>query len=269
MFDTDIERQMFTFATSRGNANLKIKPVPLPISRERIRDLGQQLTGEDRALWYYLYLTGCRISEAVGDPKNKQTGVTWNNIEPRPEHNLILVFCQTEKNKKAPFRKLPITMNPATIDGEMANEFFEFAKTKVNEKQIFSLTRQKAFNHFHKLKINVEAIENIFDPKNRRMIVIQDWRPHPHFLRHCRLTHLVELEEYQYDVLKLTAFAGWTNMVMATTYVHFNWRMLAEPIISNNTTNLTEQKQPEQPQALNSSENFKIPTQNALGETQT
>jgi len=45
---------------------------------------------------------------------------------------------------------------------------------------------------------------------------------HPHFLRHCRLTHLSN-PPYRYDHVRLMKFAGWTSTQQADRYIHTRW----------------------------------------------
>ena len=54
-------------------------------------------------------------------------------------------------------------------------------------------------------------------------------RPYyPHFLRHCRLSHLAE--HHHFDAIKLMYWAGWTDPKLANIYVRMDWRALAEAI---------------------------------------
>ena len=50
----------------------------------------------------------------------------------------------------------------------------------------------------------------------------------PHYLRHCRLTHMVQL--YNYSIPQLIEFAGWSNSAPAMRYIHLDWRDQAEAI---------------------------------------
>lgn len=220
------ESLMQAYKYKNGNKYEKVKPIPIPTTQEVILRAGQEcLSGEDRALWFYLYLTGCRISEAVGN-KGKRAGIRLDNIS-HPNDSITVIRAYTEKNRRLPFRNLPI-QNTGT-EGIMTKEFLDFANTTQGNSQIFTLSRQRAFNHFHdNIKIDVEAIFDLHKPDIRRIELVKDWNPSPHYLRHCRLTHLVEL--YNFDYMKLMAFAGWSNPMLAMTYVHFNWRMLAEPM---------------------------------------
>lgn len=228
------EKIMKAYTGQGGETKYRKKPVPLPVKKEILLELAENFLTDEQslALWCYLYLTATRISEPLGQKKNNRRGLAFRDLEIIPDKKLIIVTSYTEKNHNVPFRKIPIALVNSTEE-RMAKHFMNYATTRAEADQLFTFTRQKAYNEFtRKITMQVDAIENLFDPQNRRITTLEDFRPNPHYLRHCRLTHLVE--DYHYDSLKLMSFAGWSSPAMASTYVHFDWQSLVEPLISKN-----------------------------------
>ena len=238
-YNGDFESLMRAVNTKGGHAKHKIKPVPMTISLEKVWALGVGLKHpEYQALFFLLYLTGQRISEALGSP-GIRTGIKYTDFS-RPNADFLVVRSYTEKNRLVPMRNIPIRLGG--IEKNMSEIVMAFAEQRQNAKQIFSCTRQAACMYFrYHLRFTVEAFGNINDPKNRKMIEIE-YRLNPHYLRHCRITHLVEL--YDYDHYKLTYFAGWGSTSLASIYVHFNWRMLAKPMMESMQINETKELKP-------------------------
>lgn len=89
-----------------------------------------------------------------------------------------------------------------------------------SEDHIFNISRTNAWNRLAKVEISTRAIQG--------KDIIEDYVKgvNPHYLRHCRLTHLVQT--YGFNELQLMRFAGWTNTKPAIVYVHLNWMDLAK-----------------------------------------
>jgi hypothetical protein len=55
--------------------------------------------------------------------------------------------------------------------------------------------------------------------RGRREVVLREhFYGHPHYLRHCRLTHISNT--FGFDIHALITYAGWSNMMPAIIYVH-------------------------------------------------
>ena len=68
----------------------------------------------------------------------------------------------------------------------------------------------------------------MFNPKTKKYEEEdQRFNIHPHWLRHSRLTHMVNI--YKYNVPQLVEFAGWTDPKPAMIYI----RMRPEDLITD------------------------------------
>lgn len=138
-----------------------------------------------RAWCSALYATGGRINEVIKLTKN----------DLRKEENFLLISLWTEKNKKHPTRILPI---PLDKEKWLTDPIITLAEV---------IPSMRLFN---------------FSDRWGREIVHRYFDCHPHFLRHCRLTHLVSL--FQADAFRLQLWAGWSSPTPANAYVHLNWQ---------------------------------------------
>lgn len=201
---------------------LQIKKKPIPFPLETIKDI--ELIGKNyelentKFLFYWLYLTGQRITEAL---KLKRKDVWFSTQEGK---DFIVVSSITEKNKIQPRRVIPIPLfgeekNMAEfvwqkIENLHATSPLFFAKNK-------EMTRTNAWNYLAKQQIEVPAI----DPKTREIISYK-MKIFPHYLRHCRASHVAMF--YNYDIYRLMQFFGWSTPKTATVYATLNWKSLAE-----------------------------------------
>lgn len=193
------------------------KPVPEAMTMKEIESFRHTYAGEDQAVFNFCYLTGARVSEALACRKQ--------DIQVRKSRDLgdyLTVRLVTLKNKKVPFRDIPVPIRES--EELMANQIFGYMIAyKIRDgDRIFNLTRTNAYNRLAKRIMKVRAIDK------RKKEIIQDYEKpmNPHYLRHCRLTHLVQ--HYGFDELRLMRFAGWSNTNPATVYVHLNWMDLAK-----------------------------------------
>lgn len=197
---------------------IRDKPVADVISQEDIYALGQRIYDPQlKGLYYILYLTGARITEAL---KLKRKDVSWGS----PQEKKTLVFdLITLKNKRQKHRKIPVVLN-TKYEKEMAGEVIEYVnRFEKGDSPLFKIERTNATHRLQRmLKIYVRAV------KDGKTEVIEEYpfRIHPHYLRHCRLTHLVEM--YGIDAVSLKNFAGWTGLDMADTYIRQDWKGLAK-----------------------------------------
>lgn len=206
------------------------KPVPFPISREQILNIIETKIEEQeaRAFTSIAYLTAGRLCEIVGSEKKQTNGITINDLEQDKETQTLVVRLFTEKNRIAPIRKLPISY-ATEIEKKILLHFTNYAKERKleNANKLFTLNKDAIQYRLAKVKIPLDALENSDTPTQRRVTHIRDWPLHPHYMRHCRLTHLVEI--YGYNAFQLMTFAGWTNLNPAMTYLKLNWKSLAKP----------------------------------------
>jgi len=189
------------------------KPVPEAMRMKDLVELGKRYSNpEDRALFYFCYLTGARISEALD--------VTPEDIHEHRSEELgeyLTVRLLTRKNRRAKIRDVPVPLQQA----EKAMVSYVNKYKGSGDGKIFTgLSRTNAWNRLSKVSISVRAI------RGKEILPEFTKGVNPHYLRHCRLTHLVQ--HYGFNELQLMRFAGWTNTKPAIVYVHLNWMDLAK-----------------------------------------
>ena len=203
-----------------------IKPIPETVSIEEIYELGGSLESNDRLLFYILYITAARISEALKIRKRDIESEQLND-------DFVVKFkVFTHKNRFHPIRNIPIivfkddniTKEHQRIEKKMIEFIFSMIEKIEPDNRIFNLSRRNAYNRLNRnLKIIVRATY-----KND-VIDYHEHKLNPHYLRHCRLTHLREL--YGFDDLALKQVAGWTNTAPCNRYVHTGYRDLIKEML--------------------------------------
>jgi len=193
----------------------KKKPFYFPIPTiQRVYLIGQEYRDNtSKFLFYWLYLTGQRITEAL---RTKRSDL---EIVEEDGRKTIVVNSITLKNRVKPFRIIPIP-----VYGE-EKEMSEFVLKKINKlklrEKLFDFTRMTAWNYLSQITINIPAIL-----PNRREIVNLDLKIYPHYLRHCRATHIAKKPNC--TVSHLMQFFGWSRSNVANTYISFNWKDLSK-----------------------------------------
>lgn len=193
------------------------KPVPEAMSMGEVVELGSKYkVPQDRALFYFCYLTGARISEALD--------VTPGDIQKHESEQFgkcLIIRLLTRKNRKSKIRYVPVLMQQS--EKPMVSYVNKWILWDGGESIFPGLSRTNAWNRLSKVKITIRAIHGkIIIPEYTRGV-------NPHYLRHCRLTHLVQ--HYSFNEVQLMRFAGWTNPKPAGVYVHLNWMDLAKVMI--------------------------------------
>lgn len=164
----------------------------------------------DRALFSLLYLSGGRIGEIVKILKKHDIEfVRFQNT------NFMIVELFTEKNRRHPIRRVPINADRENILVSFVSEWLD---TKQDENIVFNITKQRAWQI-------VGAILKNYKQKSRT----NKFMNANHFLRHCRLTHLVTMHDFTDQ--DLVQFTGWTNSIPATTYSHLRFKDIARKMI--------------------------------------
>jgi len=163
----------------------------------------------DRALFCLLYLTGARIGEVARRLKKKD----FEAIKLR-DSQFLVVDVYTEKNRKHPNRRVPISMER---EKDLIKYVLEYLERLKDEDVLFPFTIQRAWQIVSKILIKYKKVsKNKFLNAN-------------HFLRHCRLTHLVI--NYDFTDQDLVKYCGWTNSIPATTYSHLRFKDIARKML--------------------------------------
>ena len=199
-----------------------VKPVADVIEIDELYKIGNTIEdGKIKALFYLCYLSGARVGEAIK--------LTRRDIKIVNEAMVISLY--TEKHKGNPTREIPIVIienknhiSYNTIEREMANVILDYIKDIPPEANLFPHSRQSVFNMFVRYfftNVRFKHEGNIVDTQLKRI--------NPHYLRHCRITHL--RKEYGYDALDLVRFAGWTDTRPATVYLHLGHKELSKKML--------------------------------------
>lgn len=214
----------------------KIKPIADTISIKEVYDKGNELKNpEYKCLYYILYLTGARVGEIIDYLRVRD--IDYKTLtETDDNDNTIIrsvaVFdVVTEKRKDRPKRKLPVMYKDTRVadayyyENLMIEYIKAFNNSKMVEEKVFRVKRTSATNYYKRhIQFPIGAVY-----KGKRIDV--NYRMHPHYLRHCRITHMREM--YGFDILDLKQFAGWTSTKMTDTYLHAGWRNLIGKMINN------------------------------------
>jgi len=238
---------------------LPVRPRANVIDQKKIFELfGLYQEPKIKALFAFLYLTSVRISEAL---KITRPDIKTEKMKGK---DIYVVHSPNLKNRYDTSKIIPII--PYTeYEKKMFEYFLDYLKTIPNYSGslIFpDLKRDLAHHKLAKQKIKVKAAvwnkycklcrnplwrthgemictnancENYKkiltekDIKTVREEKLIDFTINPHYLRHCRLTHLSELG---FDISDLIAIAGWATPNTATIYVRKNWRRAAKKILN-------------------------------------
>lgn len=174
----------------------------------------------NQALISFLYLSGCRIEEALQYKHYKEKilgeGIKKEQIEISNTHILILnVRCLKLFNQKtlstgekirthrAEFRNIPIPI--VKRDLPLIQIFLEYIKGLPEQALLFNIGRVMAYKILSQVGL------------------------FPHLLRHSRLTHLTI--DHNFTESELRKFTGWSTSETAKHYVHLNTNDLVEKII--------------------------------------
>ena len=185
---------------------------------------------EARALFATLYLTGGRVSEVLALTRADYTS------KPQPDGSLRGDFTLiTEKRGDALPRTVPVTSNDAT-DREFFRMAVAWINTKTMSEPLFRYSQTRASHVVNEAKLRVtasipasqttRALEQGWEfDKNSKTWRHSEWSIHPHYLRHCRLTHLVKHKNFKDSELR--AYTGWKSNTMAQVYVDMDADALA------------------------------------------
>lgn len=172
-----------------------------------------------RTIFYILYLTGARISEVLALRKKDIT------IEEMKGIKVVIFNMINLKNKTSKFKKQAIPAITPEIKW-MLKVILYYINDLEDDKKIFYYTRNNVTTRYRKLPpLHLRATSK----ETGKVIDNCEFKMHPHYLRHCRLTHLEE--EHDLGAFKLTIFAGWSDTKPARTYVHTSWKSLVKAMM--------------------------------------
>jgi integrase len=200
----------------------RVKPIPEPISQEEIFNLGKTISGQDKALLYFLYLTGARINEAL-QVQCRDLRLVSVKLRSGQRVRCIAIDLLTLKRRRGIPRRT-IYINPVALDKEMFKEINQLRTSRhKSDDFLFSYgdiksqrARKKAYWHIHKLTYSIRGIA----PPDGKMVLMPDFGLYLHYLRHCRATHLSQT--YGYNEHELMMYFGWSSPKPGTVYVNLS-----------------------------------------------
>lgn len=99
----------------------------------------------------------------------------------------------------------------------MADSFFKYIDNFFDKEKLFEFSDNYAWRALTKL--NVGPLQVLMKKNGIQTLVYKDEYPcKPHYLRHCRLTHLVKY--YNFSSQDLKKYVDWSSERMADRYVH-------------------------------------------------
>ena len=185
-----------------------------------------------------LYLSAGRVSEVLQIQHSDIQDRTYHG------HHVKEIHLVNEKNKK---KNLKTVIIP--IDNEYEQKMWTYIQPYYEHSyenqplfpnlNIKSISRNQIYNLLSKYKFkNLKTI----NPNNRRYYQV-DLILFPHFIRHCRLSHLVIL--YNMSPEQLKSIAGWSSVNVSSSYVSLNGNSFVDNFYnnSNNSTNKEQNKE--------------------------
>lgn len=205
----------------RTLGNRRVKDIPYPTQSIEVEEhIGNRYKdGQDKALFYMLYLGGQRITECL---KTTRFAVTTDS---REGFEFIIIDSLTEKNRVQPRRTIPIPLYGK--EKHMSEYLWSYIDNIREDKALFpGVSRTNAWHRMSKVDISNRFI----NMKNE--IIEKPMKIFCHFQRHCRASHMAMF--YGYDIIKLMGMFGWSSPTVPAVYVSLNWVSLAEPMMKKN-----------------------------------
>lgn len=161
-------------------------------SAEEIRGkIASASTPKNRFILAVMYLTGARVSEIKGLHYDK----IWR--ETIQGKDCFVFKLANLKNKKVKEKYIPVVIEEEPELCQLIKSYYDSTTTDI----IIPGSHQRLYQ-----------------------ISMEELGYNPHFLRHCRLTHLTVNKKF--TELQLTKWAGWTDARPATTYVSMDYTNL-------------------------------------------
>lgn len=202
------------------------------VSKEYIlREIEQQAgdNEEIKAFALLTYITSGRRNEVLNlrrdDFSTEHLNVKDENYE------ILLVRMMNQKNRNNDRKKIPMVKGLSPIEDRIIGIVEEWIENK--DEYIFRQLDPTSWNKMLK-KIKFEARYKEKDMPITENLIVK-FGLYPHYLRHCRLTHLNWLSP-----VLITQLAGWSSSQLQgkfggskeiDTYIRRNWEPLAKEMI--------------------------------------
>ncbi len=176
-----------------------------------------------RALFYIAYLSAGRISEVLAlrtqDIEEDKNFMRFRLITLKNPHKFFRTVPVLKRENKAVERMTMFVRNYLKrLKARDMNDLWEDLAVGLKR----SYLRTYVWKQFQKRlwELNIRVVEKVAGAK-----VVKEKRVkiYPHYLRHCRLTHLAEMG-LSTEQIKL--LAGWSNTKPAEIYIHLRPKMI-------------------------------------------
>lgn len=208
------------------------------VSKERLYSeisLALQDDNPCRIFCFVSYLTGGRRNEVLAirkqDISKKKLKMKDGKI-----YDVLVVEMLNEKNKQFNRKFIPLVKGLDPTEDRMIEEIETHINAAPSDDEIFKKGHPTAINFpIRKVKLKTRYRE-IWMAASEELIV--KFNLFPHYLRHCRLTHLNWLPP-----VLMVQFAGWSSSqlrgrmgsasTLLDTYIHKNWESLAKEMVQH------------------------------------
>jgi len=193
------------------------RPYYYQIPPKELLDHGESITDPcAKALYFFIYLTGARISEAVDFRLNHLT----------VKDNYYKVRMRVAKKRSSSVSErvvlIPRKKHAKCFEQKMFNYVLDYLKSfKSIDRPFRKWGKEHGKGHYMSsyLRKRIPTITIPAKVKNADGVWYEGTvtKPfHPHFLRHCRATHLHDY--YRFTTIELRRFFEWSTDAMAASY---------------------------------------------------
>ena len=218
------------------------RPRYYPLSPDEIFRIGKAAKDDRaRALFFFCYMTGCRISEGA---RFMPTHLSSGN----PEFYMVDLVVLKKRKMKGMRRSVPIPRGPLARchEEEMMGEVVQFLQTGKdgqpfggadypfwiwgrggdytcskwrNHKVLHRKERPDLMDIYLRRQVRLKTEAQVREGEHWKRKAVE--KPlHAHFLRHCRASHLNEF--YRFDAVQLQQFFTWSDTRTASVYTAFS-----------------------------------------------
>jgi len=156
----------------------------------------------DKAILSTLYITGARVCEIVKRLRLKDISVKEH--KGRKYISFYLFTAKRQRRVKQIYRNIPVSYDKYKVFVDPLIDYIRQIKPR-DDDYVFDITTRTVLNITHK------------------------WLDfHTHFIRHVRISHLVQ--HHNFNDQELTKWTGWSNSNPAATYSHLDERVFFEKL---------------------------------------